>query len=546
MFSFTRNASSSFIGRMSPAHVQLLKAALLDGDAAIAAYREWRQDLDFYSLSYGQQRILPLLQRNLTRLGVADPLTNRFRGIRRYFWAQNLKAMTFAVPVFAALDQAGVPFIVLKGAALVACYFQDRSLRPMTDVDVLVPEERLADAVAILARANLFPEYTSADQLRHYVHRRPGWQFIGPNGNMDLHWKALHLDLRSRADDSFWQARRTATLDGRTISVLDPADQLLHICAHAAQSTAGGATFQWPADATFVVRGSPDLSFERLLEAAEGHRVSGIVAGALEFLANELDLPIERSLISRLYSASHWDEHVEMHVLAEQSRTRISAPARVFLEFQDFRRTDEIAFDRPMSRGLTSFLKAWTGAATLRAALIIAVQAILGRPTWLRRLLGRDAYRAAPDPSSLPKIGDTLTLAGLTIDETPLIHGWSNPEPTGRWTVGREATIVWSVHGCEHDLTLSIDGYALLYEQAPSQRIEMCFNDRRIAAWNFRFGGSSPLPAKIRIPHALFAKKDVASLTFLIQSPRSPAEFGVSDDVRPLGLHLRSLALQAG
>ena len=80
MFSFTRNASSSFIGRMSPAHVQLLKAALLDGDAAIAAYREWRQDLDFYSLSYGQQRILPLLQRNLTRLGVADPLTNRFRG----------------------------------------------------------------------------------------------------------------------------------------------------------------------------------------------------------------------------------------------------------------------------------------------------------------------------------------------------------------------------------------------------------------------------------------------------------------------------------
>ena len=214
MFSLVKNASSSFIQRMSPAHVQLLKAALLDGDAAIVAYREWRQKLDFLSLSYGQQRLLPLLQRNLTRLGVSDPLMNRFRGIRRYFWAQNLKAMTFATPVFAALDQADVPFIVLKGAALVACYFQDRSLRPMTDVDVLVPEERLADAVAVLEGANLFPEYTSANQLEHYVRRRPGWQFVGPNGNMDLHWKALHLDLRSHADDSFWQARRRASLDG--------------------------------------------------------------------------------------------------------------------------------------------------------------------------------------------------------------------------------------------------------------------------------------------------------------------------------------------
>ena len=221
-------------------------------------------------------------------------------------------------------------------------------------------------------------------------------------------------------------------------------------------------------------------------------------------------------------------------------------PLEFFLEFQDFRRADEIAFHRPMSRGLTSFLKARTGAATLRAALIITVQAILGRPTWLRRLLGRDAYRAAPDPSRLPKIGDTLTLAGRTIDETPLISGWSNPEPTGRWTVGPEATLAWSVMGCERDLTLSIDGYALLYERAPSQRIELCFNDRKIAAWHFRFGRSSPLPATIRIPRALFAKNDVASLTFLIQSPRSPAEFGVSDDVRPLGLHLRSLALQAG
>src|SRR6185369_13956039 len=48
----------------------------------------------------------------------------------------------------------------------------------------------------------------------------------------------------------------------------------------------------------------------------------------------------------------------------------------------------------------------------------------------------------------LPKVGDTLDLAGTDIDE-PLIAGWSIPEPTGRWTLGHEATIAWDIRGQE-------------------------------------------------------------------------------------------------
>src|SRR6476619_3545218 len=111
----------SFVQRISPSSLLLLKAALLDEDAAIAAYRAWRTTLDLETISYSQQRLLPLLQINLTRFGLEDPLVDRFRGIRRYFWVRNLKAMAFAKRVFTALDHMGVPFIVLKGAALIAC-----------------------------------------------------------------------------------------------------------------------------------------------------------------------------------------------------------------------------------------------------------------------------------------------------------------------------------------------------------------------------------------------------------------------------------------
>ena len=75
----------SFVHHISPSNLLLLKAALLDGTEAIAAYRAWRPTLDFATISYGQQRLLPLLQKNLTRLGIEDPLAYRFRGIRRHF-----------------------------------------------------------------------------------------------------------------------------------------------------------------------------------------------------------------------------------------------------------------------------------------------------------------------------------------------------------------------------------------------------------------------------------------------------------------------------
>src|SRR6476661_2330925 len=235
-----RRKPRGFVRQISSSNLLLLKAALLDEGAAIAAYKAWRPTLDLETISYGQQRLLPLLQHNLTRFGIEDPLLERFRGIRRYFWVRNLKAMTFAQRVFAAFDQSGVPFIVLKGAALVACYLADRSLRPMDDIDILVSDERVANAIAVLTAIKLLPKgvsprYLTLSSVRSSV---PGWEFLGPDQNIDLHWKALHLDQRPGADDGFWQAHRVTSLDGMPIRVLDAADQLIHIFAHAAQQYA--------------------------------------------------------------------------------------------------------------------------------------------------------------------------------------------------------------------------------------------------------------------------------------------------------------------
>ena len=135
-------------------------------------------------------------------------------------------------------------------------------------------------------------------------------------------------------------------------------------------------------------------------------------------------------------------------------------------------------------------------------------------------------------------------MAATEIDDPSLISGWSGPEPTGRWTLGHEATVAWDIRGQDQDLTLRVDGDALLYENVPLQVIELWANDRRIASWRFQYGEVSPLPARLSVPRELIRNRDVLKLTFLIRNPVCPAELGISPDTRALGFRLRSLTLK--
>ncbi len=54
--------------------------------------------------------------------------------------------------ISAALTTAGIPALWLKGAALALTIYPDPALRPMIDLDVLVPIDRCTEALAILQR----------------------------------------------------------------------------------------------------------------------------------------------------------------------------------------------------------------------------------------------------------------------------------------------------------------------------------------------------------------------------------------------------------
>jgi Uncharacterised nucleotidyltransferase len=74
----------------------------------------------------------------------------KLKGIYRLAWYRNETAQVRLLSILRALHRAGIPTMVLKGAALIASYYPRPGLRPMSDIDVAVHGRDVAAAVSCL------------------------------------------------------------------------------------------------------------------------------------------------------------------------------------------------------------------------------------------------------------------------------------------------------------------------------------------------------------------------------------------------------------
>ena len=148
--------------------------------------------------------------------------------------------------------QPPIPVILLKGAALAAALYPSIGLRPMGDLDLLVPEEHLAEAVACLEALGYvepYPEMAAGLNalVGHHVHLQSSQNI---HLAVELHWTLLSHkhDRYSPSLPWFWQQTepfpnpqspisnlqyQTSNFKPPTsIFQLTPTAHLLYLCAH--------------------------------------------------------------------------------------------------------------------------------------------------------------------------------------------------------------------------------------------------------------------------------------------------------------------------
>ncbi|MGI8457565.1 MAG: nucleotidyltransferase family protein [Propionibacteriaceae bacterium] len=226
-------------------------------------------------------RVTPAVAHLVSRCADAPPeWTGPLQGARHSQLMRLLRARAELQEMGAALDDAGIGWVAIKGPVAADTGWPRPDLREFYDLDLLVDPARFSDALVALRSAGATEVDRNWPLLEQTMRAEIG--MLGPFGTpLDVHWDiAVPLRLRRafRIDvPAMLARRRRVTLgDGRPTWVLDPADSVVHLAFHAAQ--AGMGRLLWSADVAFACRRLETQDWADLADRARAARIELPVA----------------------------------------------------------------------------------------------------------------------------------------------------------------------------------------------------------------------------------------------------------------------------
>ncbi len=134
-----------------------------------------------------------------------------------------------------ALEPVGLPVVLLKGAAYTMAGLDASVGRMVSDVDILVPRERLADVESALMMAGWVSTNRDAYDQRYYrtwMHELPPLKHMRRGTVLDVHHAIMPMTARLKPDSRLLlESARSLEADDR-VQVLGPCDMVLHSAAH--------------------------------------------------------------------------------------------------------------------------------------------------------------------------------------------------------------------------------------------------------------------------------------------------------------------------
>jgi hypothetical protein len=263
---------------LSSEYQLLVQAARPDGARGGPGAVEWDEVLALAD----HHRLAPLLWRRLSSCpppgGVPPQVLDALEGAYLSTTAGNLLRRARTHDVLGALATAGVPAMLLKGAALAETVYPEPGLRPMVDIDVLVPAEDIDRAYAAVREVGyrVNPQQT-ADA--HQDMRERHYQYPSLVADDELVAVEIHRHVLMGPSvfdiSGFWERARPGTA-GPAHLLPAPEDLLLHAGIHFANDRlfwSTGALGQLADVAWIIARHR--LDWDEVVSRADEYGVKG-------------------------------------------------------------------------------------------------------------------------------------------------------------------------------------------------------------------------------------------------------------------------------
>lgn len=296
---------------LSPGARALLGLLRYDGDSATAgAVQTLPPQVWDEALGLAQRHgILPLLHRALRSGGVLEHIPDHTRkrldDERRATALDNLQNYGEFRRIAQALRNANIAVIALKGLHLAELVYRDISLRPMSDLDILVPRLEVERTIAALQSI----EYGFEEDVSEAA---PG--MLGTKCNIGLAhkrlgvWLEIHWALAEPGNcyappmDEIWRGAMPARIGDVDALVMSPEFLLLHVCAHLACNHVFGFTLRALCDIAEIVHAYPNLDWKAFADHGRRHGWTRGVAAALRLAREHVGASIPCEVLTALGS----------------------------------------------------------------------------------------------------------------------------------------------------------------------------------------------------------------------------------------------------
>lgn len=204
---------------------KLFHCAVEEPGQAALLWRDFVESHPFADLNFDQQRLLPMVWKNLRHLPENIPASDKLSNIYRHTRLTNLGRQKSCERILSALQNSGVPVIVLKGVTLNLDVYQDLGARPAHDFDLLVPFHKADEAFAVAAREG----WTRSENYQPSLKLEHGETLTKGHSEFDLHWFALRETRDALLDEPLWQDAVPFKVGDVETLMLSPEHQLLHL-----------------------------------------------------------------------------------------------------------------------------------------------------------------------------------------------------------------------------------------------------------------------------------------------------------------------------
>ncbi|MEX0763059.1 MAG: nucleotidyltransferase family protein [Dehalococcoidia bacterium] len=295
---------------MSPAdHIELERA--LSGPVVWESLVERAQMQKLEGLLYVHLNKQPYASMVPTAVIEDLKILHRRNTVRRMYFRQELSR------ILSTLRQHDIPVIVLKGAALAETVYRDPGIRPMADLDILVPHELAHEAQSIIGGMGYAPGGNPEDHEDTEENHRHLPVLIGVDKPtvVEVHRHVVRLDSPLHFNISgFWDRARDQMIADVQVKVLGPEDLIIHLSLNffLDRRFRSGAALGQLADIAETIRQyEREIDWELLFDTLRSYKLMGPVGCSVVLAHKLLDAPVSDAVLERFWPGHDTDSNLQ-------------------------------------------------------------------------------------------------------------------------------------------------------------------------------------------------------------------------------------------